>query len=172
MKIIDHGTWVQYTPQKRAENMPPHVLYLKRTSDGVDWYEYVLPDFLRLYPQLTGAYDGKTGEPQFAKTDKPSRFKPGSVFCNIYRHEGLGENMVGTAVRDPTLLFPTDQQVIEITGYQGNGDPHKDFGGKVFRKDSTFCDPVFPEPAPSKIEQRIISALEKITDRLEKLESK
>jgi hypothetical protein len=171
MTIIDHGTWVPYKPQKRAENMPPHVIYLKRTSDGADWYEYVRPDFLRLYPQESGAYEGETGKPVLVKCDRPSRFKPGSVFCNIYRHQELGENMVGTAVRDPTILFPTDQQVIEITGHQGNGDPHKDFGGKVYR-DGKFTDPVWPKAPPSPVERKILEALDAVIARLEKLESK
>jgi hypothetical protein len=171
MNIIDHGVWIKYKPATLPFGVPANSLFAKRTSDGVDWYDYVRPHFEMMQPPKPKIFHPETGEEmaQNKKTLTPN-FKPGSVMCNVYWHPDLKQNIVATAVYDPTLLFPADQQVIEIVGYQGN-DPHKDFGGKVYDKDAaTFSPLVRPDPQPSKTERSILTTLDKIMERLEKLE--
>jgi hypothetical protein len=40
MKIINHGEWEAYVPDPRPEELPANILFCRRKSDGVDWYEY------------------------------------------------------------------------------------------------------------------------------------
>lgn len=41
MDIIDHGEWVAYRPESHwLLQHNPKILFCKRVSDGVDWYEY------------------------------------------------------------------------------------------------------------------------------------
>ena len=41
MNTIDHGMWNAYTPTTLPEGAPPHAMFVRRDSDGVDWYDYV-----------------------------------------------------------------------------------------------------------------------------------
>jgi hypothetical protein len=42
MKIVDHGEWVACDKPENypVKNLPPNVLFSKRASDGVDWYQF------------------------------------------------------------------------------------------------------------------------------------
>lgn len=41
MIITEHGIWLPYTPGTLPENAPPSAIFVRRESDGVDWYDYV-----------------------------------------------------------------------------------------------------------------------------------
>jgi hypothetical protein len=40
MSVINHGTWSRYTPDPWPEGLPAAIMFCKRDSDGIDWYEY------------------------------------------------------------------------------------------------------------------------------------
>jgi len=166
MKIIDHGAWVKYKPDKRriAMDAPANAIFAKRVSDGVDWYDYVRPNFYLIHPRPTTL-------PEYEPPGEPN-FKPGSVICNVYRHPEFDRDFIGTAVYDPTRFVPCNQRIIEITDYAGT-DPHAEFGGKVYdREAGTFTVLVRPPAPPSPIEQRLFDRLDAITARLDQLERK
>jgi hypothetical protein len=39
--IIDHGVWHRYEPVPRPEHLPWNIMFCRRDSDGMDWYEYL-----------------------------------------------------------------------------------------------------------------------------------
>ena len=41
MDIKDHGLWQRYTPAKLPQGAPASAMFVRRESDGVDWYTYV-----------------------------------------------------------------------------------------------------------------------------------
>jgi hypothetical protein len=160
VKVIDHGWWRQYEPEKPPSYAPPTAVFIRRERDNVDWYDYVRPsdpDRARYV-----GYD----------PDAVSNFGSASVFCNVYYHKDYRVHVIGTAVRDPTRMFPINQRVIEIVGYIGS-DPHAEFGGKVYDHEAgTFTVLVTPPAPPSPLEQKILDRIDAITARLEKLERK
>jgi hypothetical protein len=145
MSTIDHGDWVKYTPATPREDAPPAALFARRTMDGVDWYDYVNPG---------------------------TNFQPGTVKFAVILREGIGY-VVGPAVYDATRIFPADHIVFETSDYEGS-DPQADLGNKVYDPVArSFNDqPPLPPPPPSDTETKILTALDSIMARLEKLEKK
>ena len=119
MTVIDHGKWLPYTPDVLPKHAPSHALFAKRESDGVDWYDYV-----------------NSGE----------NFDVDNVKFMAVLRDYAGGHVVGPAVYDPTLLFPANHLVGEITDYAGS-DPQKDFGGKIYNPE----DGSFSDPPPTKV---------------------
>lgn len=141
MNIIDHGEWTPYRPEKFPVGAPPNALFAVRRSDTVDWYDYV--------------HSGKN-------------FGADTVKFAAVIHDGIGY-VVGPAVYDPTMLFPANHIVAEITDYTGS-DPQADFGNKVYDPATgSFSDQLPPPPPPST---QIPTALADIIARVEKLETK
>lgn len=162
MKIIDHGTWVPYKPDKPQQDAPANAVYMRRESDGVDWYDYVRPNFEQLFPR-------KTTLPEY-KSPGAAKFTPGSLVCNVYHHKHFNKHIVGTATRDPTAMLPYNQRIIEIIGFDGD-DPHAEFGGKVYDHEAgTFTKLVLPTIKPTIEAQAVLDALATIMQRLDKLE--
>jgi hypothetical protein len=160
VKVIDHGWWRQYEPERPPSYAPPTAVFIRREGDNVDWYDYVRPSDPN-YKSYFG----------FDHTLKPN-FEARSLKCNVYKHPELGCDVIGTAVYDPTTLFPNGQRIIEIIGFEGD-DPHTEFGGKVYDdKIEIFSALVRSPPPPSPLEQKILDRLDAITARLEKLERK
>lgn len=81
----DHGYWVRYTPAQRPEGVPDNVMFSKRESDGVDWYEY---------------------------NHSPVHFQADSVKLVMRRFDGSTSWEVGQSNRDVTHLFPPDGSMI------------------------------------------------------------
>lgn len=150
MAHINHGTWVKYQPTVAKEGIPLTVMYAHRESDGMDWYDYVNPP-----------------APQ-------NGFLPDSVIIAAIWREDIVGYVVGPAVYDPTAMFPAGHIVIEVNDYTGT-NPQADLGGKVYDPETgMFSDPpqlVF-EDTPSATEQKIMSVLDTILARLDKLEKK
>jgi len=148
MNIIDHGKWVPYKPERHyrkfeeAGEAGVNLLYAKRTSDGKDWYVYV-------------------------NDDEPF----GNNNVKMIVHDQGDGWIVGAAVYDATLLWPANSLLLEVTDYRGS-DPQQDFGGKMFdRKTRTFGErPPRPPPPPTPTETRILSTLDNIIERIERLE--
>jgi len=123
--IIEHGSWVRYTPDKLPEHAPPNALFARREGDQADWYDYVNSD---------------------------DKFYIDSV--KFTAQQINGQWIVGAATTDGTALFPADGLVGEITGYYGE-DPQAEFGGKVYDPAAgTFTAPPPPQ-APEPIEAMI-----------------
>jgi hypothetical protein len=145
MNVIDHGNWLRYTPTEFPEGVPKAAMFAQRESDGVDWYKH-----------------SSGGENFGADTVK---------FTALW-HEGIGY-LVGAANYDVTMLFPPGHIVGEITDYTGS-NPQADLGGKLYDPDEgAFREaPPPPAPMPTPTESKILTALDSIMDRLEKLERK
>ena len=148
MNIIDHGSWVLYTPAlgKRPDDAPLSAMFARRESDQVDWYEYV---------------------------KDPASFQTGTVkFAAVYR-DYAGGYVVGPAVYAADRIFPAGHIVGEITDYAGS-DPQADLGNKVYDPaTATFSEmPPIPAPElePNKIERQILATLASLIERLDKLE--
>jgi hypothetical protein len=143
MSIRDHGKWTPYKPDELPQAAPPGALFCKRESDGQDWYDYVNPG---------------------------TNFEETSVKFAALWQEALGGYIVGAAVYDATMLFPANQVIGEILDYAGN-DPQTEFGNKLYDLSAgTFAVPKEPAPVPSEFETKVLSALDNIVGRLEKLE--
>ncbi|WP_213287596.1 hypothetical protein [Bradyrhizobium sp. sGM-13] len=41
MTIINHGSWSRYVPGIWPEGFPSNIMFCKRDSDGIDWYDYI-----------------------------------------------------------------------------------------------------------------------------------
>jgi hypothetical protein len=158
MQIIDHGMWVRYQPDVVPSYMPRNAIYLKRESDGADWYDYIRPS-----DPNRASYVG------FDPTIK-SNFQEHTIKCGVFWHPDFKLHMIGAAVLDPTMLWPISQQVIEIVGHSCD-DPHAEFSRKVYDPATESFSVFTPPPAPpSKIEQTILDRLDAIAARLGKLE--
>jgi hypothetical protein len=108
-QIVDHGKWVLYQPDKLPEHAPPGALFVRRESDGVDWYEYI------------------KDENSFAA----DTVKFTALWQDI--HNGF---TISAATRDPARLFPAGQLVREIIDYHGSDDPQVELGEKLYNPDT------------------------------------
>lgn len=88
-QIIDHGKWQLYQPDTPPEHAPPTALFVRRESDGVDWYDY--------------SRDSKS-------------FAPDTVKFTVLLQHGC---VIGAATRDVTRLFPAGMLVRELTEFHG-----------------------------------------------------
>ena len=120
-QIIDHGKWERYQPDKIPQGMPPNVLFARRISDGVDWYDY--------------SRDSKNFSPDTVK------------FTALWQdvHNGY---TIDAATRDPTRLFPAGALLREIVDYHGGSDPQLELGARLYDPDSNkLRDRPTPQPA-------------------------
>lgn len=102
MRIIDHGEWIRYNPNKPHPHAPLNTMYLKRKSDGMDWYQYVHPG---------------------------RNFSKDSTKVTVGLQEDGWIGMAAT--KDPLALFPMDHRLLEVFDNYG-GDVQKRYGGKVY----------------------------------------
>lgn len=132
MNIIDHGKWYIYIPDTLPEHAPSGALYLKRESDGRDWYQLL---------------------------NSGQALAPGSVKFTAVWQDRYDSYVVSVATYDGTRLFPVNQIAQEITDYTGS-DPQADFGGKLYDPVThEFSDPPPPvDPGQSLLDR--IEALE------------
>ena len=120
MTNIDHGAWKLYVPSVHPPYAPANALFCQRTSDGMDWYEFIYYN---------------SGAPRESDAAK-NIFAPGSIKITVEK------NIVNTATRDESLLFPQGMTVVEVTG-DSTSDPHAKYGGKVYDPvTKTFSDPI------------------------------
>ncbi|MEH2525874.1 MULTISPECIES: hypothetical protein [unclassified Bradyrhizobium] len=61
MTIINHGSWVRYVPDVWPEGLPPNIMFCKRESDGVDWYDFMQGDAMAAGSIKATVYNGKVG---------------------------------------------------------------------------------------------------------------
>lgn len=143
MNIKDHGKWLPYKPETMPPNAPNGALFCKRESDDQDWYQYVNPG---------------------------TNFEPDTVKFAALWQESIGGYVVGAVVYDATMLFPANQLLREIFGYTGT-DPQTELGNKLYDPAAgTFTLPVLPEPVPSPFETKVLTLLDDLVGRIEKLE--
>jgi len=168
--IIDHGKWVSYKPHVLPKYVPENTAFLLEETSHSDWYEYIKPD--QVIPPKPPEFtpDGELIIP--SRKVEASRFQQGSVRATLYWHPDFLCYMVLNAVYDVTTLFPIDNFLIEIVGYTGS-DPYAEFANKVYDPTThAFTEFVAPDAAPNKIETRILTTLDSIVTRLEKLEKR
>lgn len=121
--IIEHGSWVYYTPAEPYKDFAGssmNFLYTQRGTDAKDWYVFV---------------------------NDETPFQPGSVKMTAYQaSDGL---VVGAATYDATHLWPANALLLEETDYTGS-DPQADYGNKIYDPATgTFSDRVLPAQSPS-----------------------
>jgi hypothetical protein len=124
--IKDHGTWSQYTPDptpewaKLAVSFGGGVVFLKRDSDGVDWYDY----------------------------RNSAQFTAGTIVVATMVEGPNGEEIVKTAFRDASDIFPFAQRAIEIIEDEpSEDDPAGRFVWMTFDPDTLSFS---GEPTPPK----------------------
>lgn len=142
--IIEHGRWDYYTPATPKEGMPPQVMYAQRVGDGMDWYDYV--------------------------ASKP--FGDTSVVVTVYPMQD-GTEITQAATFDYTAIFPPKARLLEMTDYVGS-DPQADLGQRIYDPATLTIGDKYapPPPPPTRTEQKILTTLDAIIERLEKLEKK
>jgi hypothetical protein len=86
-----HGSWSRYEPAEIPPEKPINTMFLKRDTDGVDWYTY--------------AHD-------------PKNFTDGSVKLVIQKW--VDTYVVNAGSTDPTFLFPQGAIVLEVIGFEGD----------------------------------------------------
>lgn len=119
LKIIDHGEWVQYTPDPYP--FPPTmggmtVMFSRRVSDGRDWYD--------LRKELTSQV---------------------SIWMTLTK---IGDDLIVMATTDDvSMLAPTNMQVIEVIGLTEHHESfrQKRFDPKA-KSSMPFVDYVHPRP--------------------------
>ena len=134
MNIIDHGKWVPYRPTPHPAHLPPNVEFVRRESDGVDWYDFI---YQEIVAQPTGMMkDGKTPTyppgPAKYMTVRDFLKSEATVKCSAVFQPGFNAYIIGPAVYDVTKVFPVNQYAFVIEGYTGT-DPQADFGGKEYK---------------------------------------
>jgi len=157
MAIVDHGFWVRYIPVEPPDGIPRAAAFIRRESDGQDWYEYVNRD---------------------VGPEKTDRFELDSVKCVVEvkraRAEKADSPIVRAAAVDATRLFPQDCQVIELLDVKREQDEEaliEEFANrKIDLKTGRIGERFVPPPMP--MDNRVADALEMILARLEKLEGK
>jgi hypothetical protein len=109
LKVVDHGDWILYDrPLNDAEKriVPSGALFLKRVSDGVDWYEY---------------------------SRDPKNFANSSVLITTQPDANDYYYRVQAVTVDRSSVTPTGQRVIEILNYKGTVEGVQDaFAGKIY----------------------------------------
>jgi hypothetical protein len=123
MASIDHGRWSGYTPGTLPPEAPPGALYIRRDSDGVDWYVYL--------------------------RDVTS-FGADTVKLSALWQDAYNGYVVSVATYDADRLFPVDQIVREITDYTGS-DPQADYGSRLYDPATDSFSDLPPLPPPADI---------------------
>lgn len=128
-KILDHGFWRPYTPDplpewaQQASALGGTVLFMRRESDNVDWYDFI-------------------------KTD--GQFFENAVLALTVPDADPATETVGAISRDETKLVPYNQRVIEILGVDpAEPKPHNLFEWLTYHPDTkTFSGEPGPPKAP------------------------
>jgi hypothetical protein len=168
MAVVDHGFWVRYIPSKEEVpfGIPRNAAFIRRESDGQDWYEYV----------NRGVEDTHS----YYK-DQTHPFEPGSVKCVVEVKSGRSKEAESPILRcaavDATRLHPQDCQLIELTDIKRPQDEEAlimEFANRVIDlKTGKVGEVWIPPPLPTPpMDERVADALEMILQRLEKLEGK
>jgi hypothetical protein len=146
MTRINHGKWKRYKPEGLSRPLPERegfpgnkgILYLRRESDGVDWYDY----------------------------QKDGAFIEDSVKLVI--EEADGGHFVRAAVVDVSRMFPVEALVIELTDVLREQDENSlidEFSNRIFDLKKGLV--MEPKPrAISGTETAIAKILERL-DRIE-----
>ncbi|MDP4005054.1 hypothetical protein [Methylobacterium sp. NEAU K] len=124
--LKEHGTWSPYTPNPMpqwAAALGNSIKFLRSDASGVDWYTY------------------RGGARSFAA---------GSVLATTLKNPATGVESVKAVGRDPSMLFPSGQRLIEISGVDPTeANPLGLFEEMTFDPVSlTFSAPVAPTPPP------------------------
>lgn len=86
---------------------------------------------------------------------------------SVMWHDYAGSLVVGPAVHDATKLFPANQYLLEIVGFDGE-DPQTHFGGKLYDLlTEKFTDQPPPTPMPD-----LYTLIEELRERVTKLEAR
>jgi hypothetical protein len=129
--IEDLGIWQPYTPDVISPEAQAAtamglgvVVFLRRESDGRDWYEF---------------------------RDADGSFTEGGVLACALFDPGTGLETVDATQRDERMIFPAGQRLLEITGVPADDEkPFKLFKGKVYDPaTNTIVDP--PEPQAKQV---------------------
>lgn len=139
MNIIDHGKWLPYTPDKIPEGLPANILWARRESDAVDWYEY---------------------------SRNSTNWTEGSLRFIAHQQDTAGW-VIGAVVRDVSALFPANAIVGEIIGYAGS-DPQRELGQKIFDPQAKTIGDWPKHPQQRKHPFELVYELEKRVEELEK----
>jgi hypothetical protein len=138
-QIVDHGKWMFYQPDALPEYAPSGALFVRRESDGVDWYVY--------------SRDSRNFSPDTVK------------FTALWQdiHNGY---TIGAAARDPTRLFPAGALLREIVDYHGGDDPQLELGARLYNPDSNKLHDRPPPPTFNFDFQGVLDRLAAIEAKL------
>lgn len=113
-------------------------------------------------PNALFARRASDGKDWYKYLREEGSFTEGSIILTVYQGD-----IVGTATRDPTAIFPGhDARVLEIIGVEGIADPLKEFGNKLYDEvTGEFHEP----PPPQRVQG---PSVEELLKRIEALEAK
>lgn len=124
--ITDHGVWRPYTPDPMPDwvaemhNVGGIIIFLKRESDGADFYEY---------------------------RNKTGRFAENAVTATVLLNPATDIETVKSVFRGHDMVFPLNQRLIEIVGVGDDVEKvHKLFEWKTYHPDTVSLSD--PAPAP------------------------
>ncbi|MFB0490178.1 hypothetical protein ABIE45_002764 [Methylobacterium sp. OAE515] len=123
--VKDHGTWKPYKPDPLPEwaqdlvTIGGTVVFLKRETDGLDFYDF--------------------------RKEEP--FAENAVVAAALPDPATGLEIVKSVFRDTSMMFPTNQRLIEIDGVDPSiTDPHNLFTEQLFDPAAlTFSPPPPPQ---------------------------
>jgi hypothetical protein len=141
MKILDHGTWIEYKPTELPPDVPRGAVFAKRESDGVDWYKYVHPG---------------------------TNFQPDTVKFALDIRDG--ETIIRIPVIDADRLFPVGCRVVEIVDLKREQDEAKlieEFANRRFDRKTGKIGEVWKPKQPPDTTGALLKEILKRLDKLE-----
>jgi hypothetical protein len=147
MAIKDHGFWDVYTPKPYPKGAPAGMAFCRRDGDGVDWYEYIKKGFAPDTVKLVVEVDG-----------------PRTADGPIIRVPAI----------EPDRMFPQGCRVVELTGVkreQNEAALIEEFANRHIDLRTGTVGEVWRAPVPP-VDSRIMKVLDRIMDRLDRLEAK
>lgn len=158
-EIRDHGIWRRYYPTEEERKGIPHsAAFLRRESDGFDWYEYV-----------------NVEEDNEDHKGRVKQFQDGTVklVIDMIEKDAEGEAIVRTSAVDETRLFPQDALLLELLGDKREQDEAR----LIEEYCNRYIDPKsgtlgkkreFRPPPP---DDRVMRVLNEIMTRLDRMEA-
>ena len=163
MGIKDHGFWTRYIPAVIESNVPRGALFLRRDSDGMDWYEHIhdpVDDF------------GKPKKDEDGNEIRNTSFgiKTVKVVVEVKGRDNTKQSVVRAAAVEADRLFPEGAQLLELLDEEREQDEAaliEEFCNRYIDMETGKVGARVELPRP---EDPVMDALKEIMRRLDKLE--
>jgi hypothetical protein len=166
MAVKDHGFWTRYIPLVITANVPRGAIFLRRDSDGMDWYEYVHDPVDDFGKPKKDEHDNEIKNTNFEKTTV-------KAVVDVKGRDNTEQPIVRAAAVEVDRLFPDGGQLLELLDEKRDQNEPAliiEFCNRhIDMKTGKVGDVWQPPPPP---ENPVMVALKEIMARLDKLEKR